>query len=159
MIQEPNRAQHTYVQELHGPPEAVFPLLCPVREREWVPGWNPSRVLTRSGIAELGCVFVTPAGRAEATWIVTRYEPPRTIEFVKHTPGETIGMIGIELRPGPDGSTRATVTYAYTSLGPAGDGVVAAFTAEHYRAFMREWETNLNRFLARAPAGGDAPGS
>jgi hypothetical protein len=37
-VRPPRRAQHTYVQALRAAPAEVFPLLCPVREREWVPG-------------------------------------------------------------------------------------------------------------------------
>jgi len=28
-----------YAQNIHAPPQAVFPLLCPVREGEWLDGW------------------------------------------------------------------------------------------------------------------------
>jgi hypothetical protein len=41
----------------------------------------------------------------------------------------------------------ADITYSHTSLGPAGDELVAKFTAEYYQKFMRAWETALNHFL------------
>ena len=34
LILPPVRAAHTYTQHLAAPPEAVFPLLCPVRQAE-----------------------------------------------------------------------------------------------------------------------------
>ena len=48
--------------------EQRFPLLCPVREREWLAGWNPTIVHTKSGVAEPGCGFVTigPEGVVDA---------------------------------------------------------------------------------------------
>ena len=58
-IRAPNRVTHTYKQRLHGAMSKVFPLLCPVREAEWIDGWNPIVVLTQSGYAEQDCVFVT----------------------------------------------------------------------------------------------------
>jgi hypothetical protein len=39
------------------------------------------------------------------------------------------------------------VTYTYTALSPAGEDDVGAFTAATYRAFMEEWERELNHFL------------
>src|SRR5262245_10938344 len=63
-------------------PADVFPLLCPVREREWIDGWDADVLHAESGHAELGCVFVARlAGGHEATYVVTRYEPPRAIAF------------------------------------------------------------------------------
>jgi hypothetical protein len=48
-IQPPARAVHTYVQRLVAGPERVFPLLCPVREADWIEGWNPLQVPERIG--------------------------------------------------------------------------------------------------------------
>ena len=63
-IRPPNRVTHTYTQRLVAPPAAVFPLLCPVREADWIDGWNPLLVLSHSGLAEPDCVFVTDAAAA-----------------------------------------------------------------------------------------------
>ncbi len=38
------------------------------------------------------------------------------------------------------------------NLGPAGDAFVASFTEEHYRQFMREWETRINHYLDHGTA-------
>lgn len=146
-VTPPVRARHSYLQRLVRPPREVFPLLCPVREAEWIPGWAPRLVLSNSGTAEGGAVFITP-GEPEAVWTVTRYEPPERIAFIKVTPGVTVGQVGIVLRPDADGGTYADVTYAYTSLGtPEGDAAVAAFTADAYGEAMKLWERRLNHFL------------
>lgn len=39
-IRQPKRVRHSYTQSLIAPPGKVFPLLCPVREKEWVSDWN-----------------------------------------------------------------------------------------------------------------------
>lgn len=146
-IVAPTRARHSYVQRLAAPPERVFPLLCPVREVEWVNGWCPRRVISESGVAEAGCVFLTPEpGGRESVWVVTRHEPAARVSFLKVTPGVTVGEIDIRLSEA-EGGTAAEVSYAYTALGPEGESAVAAFTADGYRAFMREWEAELNHFL------------
>ena len=73
-IVPPNRVIRSYVQRLDGPSSAVFPLLCPVREAEWIVGWDPRLVVTASGVAERDCVFVTEASPHEAVWYVTRHD-------------------------------------------------------------------------------------
>jgi len=147
-IQVPRRARHTYTQKLAGTLEQVFPLLCPVRECEWVSDWDPLCVISKSGVAEVDCVFVTAAEPHDAIWYVTRHEAAAGfVEMLKITPEVTACRLTVQLRPAPGGCT-AEVTYCHTSLGPAGDSFVAAFTPEFYAGFMREWESSMNRFLA-----------
>lgn len=146
-IQPPNRVQHSYVQRLEAAPEVVFPLLCPVREAEWLEGWDPRLVLTDSGFAEEGCVFVTQAEPDDAIWFITRHEAGTgCVEMVKITPQVTACRLRIELANAPHGCD-ATVTYSHTSLGPAGDEFVAAFNAAYYLDFMQAWERAMNHFL------------
>ncbi len=133
-VTTPHRVSHTYTQRLIGEPSAVFPLLCPVREADWLDGWDPISVITRSGVAEPDCVFVTPATPNDAIWYVTQHDPQRGfVEMLKITPLVTACRLTIQLRPIATGS-EATVTYTHTSLGPEGDAFVAAFTAEYLRA-------------------------
>ena len=146
IVTPPVRAIRTYTQHLHAPPEAVMPLLCPVRERDWAVGWEPVEVWSSSGVAEPDCVFVTP-GEPQAIWMVTRLEPAEHfVEMVKITPGVTACRLTIQLSPAADGC-RAEVCYRHTSLGPAGDRFVAGFTEEHYRELMQQWEAELNHYL------------
>jgi hypothetical protein len=151
-IVKPKRVSHTYVQRLLAGPEVVFPLLCPVLEAEWVEGWDPLLVASNSGVAEPDCVFVTAAKPHDAIWYVTRHEPARgCVEMVKITPQVTACRLSIQLEAVP-GGCEAVVTYTHTSLGPEGDAFVAEFTAERYRDFMREWESQMNAYLARTRA-------
>lgn len=146
-IVKPQRIGHSYTQHLRGRPEDVFPLLCPVREADWVNGWDPRLVITATGIAEDGCVFMTGPADNEAIWVVTLYEPPGRIEFLKVTPDETLARITIWLRSETSGETLADVTYEYTALSKRGARVITDFTAEHYTDFMVEWEQELNHYL------------
>jgi hypothetical protein len=151
----PNRVSHTYVQRLVAPPSAVFPLLCPVREAEWIEGWDPIDVWSRSGVAEADCVFTTaaPAGAAhDAIWYITRHEPEAGhVEMLKITPGVTACRLTIQLSATAAGS-EAAVSYMHTSLGRAGDVFVAGFTPEYYLQFMRDWEARINHFLRTGTA-------
>jgi hypothetical protein len=146
-ITKPNRATHTYTQQLCAPPARVFPLLCPVRETEWADGWLPELAISCSGIAERDCVFITPEKPGKAIWYTTRHEPENWfVEMLKIVPGVTACRLEIRLTPNADGCF-ADVTYSHTSLGAAGDEFVAGFTADSYQKFMRIWEKELNHFL------------
>ncbi len=151
-IAAPVRVTRTFAQRYDASPDRVFPYLCPVREAEWVEGWDPSLVVTASGIAEKDCAFVT--SEPDAVWIVTEYDPPRRIEFVKVAPGLTVARIGIVLSAAGAHGTRADVTYSHTALSEAGERFVEGFTEEHYEAFMKGWEAALSARLAmqRPPA-------
>ena len=130
----------------------MFPLLCPVREADWIAGWDPRLVITASGTAEPDCVFVTPGAPADAVWFVTRHAPADGfVEMLKITPGLTACRLTIQVRPAAGGS-EADVTYSHTSLGPAGDEFVTAFSDAHYRAFMQDWEARLNHYLRHGSA-------
>jgi hypothetical protein len=147
LVAKPNRVTRTYTQHLVAPPQRVFPTLCPVVEAEWLDGWDPSLVLSESGVAEPDCVFTTPAENGDAIWFVTRHEPENGfVEMIKITPGVTACRLSIQLSPTPTGSD-AQVTYSHTSLGPEGDVFVAAFGEAYYADFMRDWERRLNHFL------------
>lgn len=146
-ISRPVRVSRTYIQHLVAEPSRVFPLLCPVREAEWIEGWDPVAVWSDSGLAEPDCVFVTAADGQDAIWFVTRHEPTQgLVEMLKVTPGVTACKLSIRLDRDPVG-TAASVTYCYTSLGPAGDEFLDAFTEEYYARFMRDWESRLNHYL------------
>jgi hypothetical protein len=146
-ISKPKRVTRTYVQRLVADPAHVFPLLCPVREADWLEGWDPIAVWSESGVAEDDCVFVTPSDKGEAIWYVTRHEPAAgKVEMLKITPGVTACKLTIRLTPSAAG-TEAEVTYMHTSLGPVGDAFIDAFTEEFYLRFMRDWEARLNHYL------------
>jgi hypothetical protein len=156
-IVKPIRVTRSYTQKLVAAPDAVFPLLCPVREADWIAGWDPLQVVSASGVAEPDCVFTTAAHPVDAIWYITRHEPDAGfVEMLKISPGVTACRLTIQLRAVTDGSD-AVVTYRHTSLGPEGDAFVAAFTEDHYREMMRNWETRLNHYLRHGkalPAGG-----
>jgi hypothetical protein len=147
-IVKPHRVTRRYTQNLNAPPDQVFPLLCPVREAEWVNGWHPRLVISHSGIAETDCVFITAAGPQEAIWMVTVHDPENHhLEIIKVIPGIVVGRIEIRLATAPGGAT-AEISYSFTSLGLDGDRVVSEFTQEHFDEFMLTWETELNHFMA-----------
>jgi hypothetical protein len=147
-IEHPFRVAHSYTQNLRGPAELVFPLLCPVREADWIEGWSPSLVITASGAAERDCVFITGTGAETAIWVITEHDPERgRIEFVRTTPGTAVTRIMIDVRAVNGDRCTADVCYQHTALSAAGEQAMSTLTAEHFRGFMRIWEDRLNHYL------------
>src|SRR5579859_4463399 len=151
-----NRVVHEYVQTNPATPEKVFPLLCPVREADWLPGWEYRLVHSNSGVAELGCVFTTPnrpaaepgSQPAETTWIVTEYDPAGLrIAYVWIVPGRIITELRIQLATGEGEETRTRIRYRYTGLSPEGNRELEGYDREWFEAKMRNWETCINHYL------------
>ena len=151
-IVKPNRKKHGYAQQLNAPPEAVFPLLCPVLEADWVPGWMPELVISHSGVCEQECIFITPtelsSEHENPIWIITKYDPGIwTVEMYKVVPRHTISKLEISLVESSSTSTTAHISYEITSIGKEGDKFMEEFTEKWYEAFMVEWEKAMNHYL------------
>jgi hypothetical protein len=149
---KPRRVKHTFTQSIKGTPEQVFPLLCPVREADWIPGWTTDWVISNTGVAEQDCIFQTPprpgAGGAASIWVITHHdEDAFEVEMIKVTPAFTVGKLQIKLSAQGKTSTNATIAYEFTSLGPLGDTYLEGFTAQWYEKFMRVWEKQMNHYL------------
>jgi hypothetical protein len=101
-------------------PEVVFPLLCPVREYEWLDGWECEMVYTQSGVADRGCIFKRCFGDVPETWHVNVYEPPQRIEYLVFAPDTLITRLTIELTGTGRGRTQLRWRRLFTSFSPAG---------------------------------------
>lgn len=143
------RVSHEYVQANNALPEEVFPLLCPVREADWAPDWRYRIIYSKSGLAEAGCVFMTPnEDSSETTWMVTDFDPTAfCIGFAWMNPGLVTAQIRIVLTRNARGTTSAHISYTYTGLSPAGNREVERYDEQWFRHKMRSWETAINHYL------------
>jgi len=147
-VEKPRRVRRSFTQHLCAPADTVFPLLCPVRETEWVNDWRPKLVITDSGVAEPGCIFVTPGIPEDALWLMRVHDPvEHHLEIIKIIPGMVIGTITVAIAADGKAACTADISYAYTALSEHGKRAIAEFTDEHFRGFMKTWETELNHFL------------
>lgn len=137
-------------QTINAAPDAVFPLLCPVREAEWLDGWQYTMIHSRSGLVEEGAVFSTPGdGEADTTWIVTRHDPAqRTVEFTRFTPESRLCVLRIRVTPYEPERSRVDIAYTYVALTPAGEAFLERLTEDSFRGAMAFWEDSMNHWLA-----------
>jgi hypothetical protein len=143
------RVSHAYEQINCATPEKVFPLLCPVREADWVLGWQYRMIYAKSGVAEDGCVFTTPNDDgSEATWIVIEYDPVAfRVGFAWVNPGLLACLIRIQLTSDGQGNTKASIGYHYTGLSPEGNAEVERYDQRWFQHKMRSWEGAINHYL------------
>jgi hypothetical protein len=120
-----NRVVYEDCFDLPAAPEQVFPLLCPVREHDWIPGWRAEIVYSRSGFAELDCVFTTDQpNEGRRTWICTRYEPHRAIGYTAFSSTGYLMRLEVGLEAAEGGGTRVSWTRRFIAISPEGNAWV-----------------------------------
>lgn len=134
-------------------PEAVFPMLCPVREYEYIPPWECDIVYLDSGLAEDGGVFTThfsADGPQKDVWVISRHEANRAIEFVRVS-GLRSMIYRIELRGTEDGGTVARWEQTITGLNEEGNQHVQTLQQSDFIAMLAQMQEWLQDYLAAHP--------
>lgn len=141
----------SYRQINNAKPGDVFPLLCPVREQEWLDGWEHTMIFSTSGYAEKGCVFSTPHHYDVTTfWYITEYDRiHHRVEFIRVTPDVEIVKLTICLTDNGNETTASDITYQYTPISESRREHLrsAAFDRE-FEQDMAWWEKSINHYLA-----------
>jgi hypothetical protein len=138
---------NSFVQQYQSPPSKVFPLLCPVREYEWIEPWQCEILNSTSGIAEKNCVFRTrfPGDSSDDVWVISHYEPNTKIEFVRVNALRTM-CLSITLTDNGEGTTRAVNEQLLVGLSEEGNQLLDKI-AEGFSFEMRMGEAMLNHYL------------
>ena len=139
----------SYMQTNNGNIKDVFPLLCPVREADWLDGWTYKMIHSKSGLIEQDCVFTTPHhGQQETIWQVTQYDAENyKIEFLRVTPGENIVKINIGLEEVDNEQTTVFIDYQFTALSEKQNNFIENKLETEFNASMQWWEKAINHYL------------
>ena len=123
--------------------KTIWPLLCPVREYDWIETWDCKILHSESGFNESGCTFTTdlPSEGGKEVWLTSRYDPHQRLEFVRTNAIRIIHFV-VKLKPAGKG-TRLTWTQLVTALNEQGNDYVA----NKPKAFATQM-TMLERMLA-----------
>lgn len=136
-----------HIMKIDARPDAVFPLLCPVREAEWIDGWSYEMIHSESGLAELGCVFKTNREpENEAYWIMTRCSSPHEAEYVRFVTGKMFVMLSFKLFETECG-TDIGVTYSFTGVTDKGNAFVETMVPKYIDVAIKHMEASLNHFV------------
>lgn len=149
MLNDQRRIVRIYRQTLHGEKEEIFHLLCPVREKEWLQGWDYDMIYSSSGMAEKGCVFQTNNEFGSYQWIITKHDTQRfEIQFVKFIEDKMVVLLDISLEDGETDSVYCYIRYTFTALK---DEIINNMheenKVENFNRHMKLWEDSLNYFL------------
>ena len=143
------KATKEYCQTIYALPDKVFPLLCPVREAEWLDGWRYTMIYSKSGLVEEGAVFSTPnPGEPDTVWVVTKHNSSKfRVQFARFTHQSRICVLDIGVRLRDESSSYVDITYKYTGISLAGNKFIDEITDDVFCADMKHWENSVNYFL------------
>jgi len=127
----------------------VFPLLCPVREKDWLYDWEYEMICSESGLIEKGCVFTTAHhGKHATVWYVTEYDKDNfSIEFLRLTPKSEVVKINIKLKETENYHTETKITYEYTPLNKERSDYLKLNIDKDFENMMLFWEKAVNHYL------------
>jgi hypothetical protein len=119
-----------YVHDLRVPADQVFPLLCPVREYEWIDDWRCELVHTTSGVVEKGCIFVTESpSEGRTLWVTSVHDPAaRRVEFVRVNLERLVTLMSLRVEPNGAGC-RLHAGFTLVALDASGQAIVDAVRA------------------------------
>jgi len=143
------RIKRHYRQTIDASPEVIFPLLCPVREAEWLDGWQYRMIYSESGLAEKGAVFSTShQGEQDTVWVITKQDPENhEIQFARFTPESKVCVLDISVMANDPVSSFVDITYTYTGITKAGNEFIDKYTDEEFLHMAMFWEKSMNHWL------------
>ncbi len=120
-------------------PEQVFPLLCPVREYEWIDGWDCKLIYSESGFVEEGCIFTTHfPDDGPMVWVTTLHDAiTRRVEFVRFSAGVKVLKMQLRVDEAGEGTSNLSIKYTLTALSGEGNTMVDQLVASKGDYFKR----------------------
>ncbi len=138
-----------YIQTINAEPARVHSLICPVKEAEWLEGWDYDLIFSHSGFAEKGCVFISrSADEKDTIWLITKRDDAacETV-FARITPDSRVAEVTVRIEDGGKHTSRVHITYTITALTEEGNMFIENFTEENFVKDMKFWEATMNHYL------------
>jgi hypothetical protein len=137
----------------------LFPLLCPVREYEWIPDWRCTMMYSDSGVAERNAVFMTRSRfHRKVMWTTITYEPDHLIEYLLVMGSDAMVRLSISLEEGGGQGTKVTWRMLFTAVSPLAKlALHADFSEEEFQALLRKREKELNTYFEKGAVFTPAP--
>ncbi len=129
--------------------EEVFPLLCPKREEEWIPGWECETIWSNSGYNEEDAIFRTmkPYG-TELYWTTLQYDiENNVVDFLITAPRLYMLRFKIHIHAIGHGILSLTFTQVFTSISEKGNAFLERYESEDFKERLRGLEEFMNQHL------------
>jgi hypothetical protein len=149
---EAKKIERSHTVHLNGKPETIFPLLCPVREEDWIPGWENNTyelVYSHSGYNEEGCIFKTNfLYGSESLWTTIFFdEKDFKVEFLVNVKERMIYRLSISLQRVGTLESTGTFKYVYTATNESGNEFIDGFTQDACINTTVHFEQMINHYL------------
>lgn len=110
--------------------EDFFPLLCPAREADWIPGWTAEILYSEAeGFVSPNCVFrtdVTNMAWGAGLWYFIGYEKNKFVEVLRKNTN-TIMQMRIEAKENTDGTVTGTCHITNSAITKDGNQEIQEF--------------------------------
>ena len=129
--------------------EEVFPLLCPKREEEWIPGWKCETIWSNTGYNEEGAIFKTtrPYG-TELYWTTLQYDiRSKIVDFLITAPRLYMFRFKIKVEEIGNGGLSITFTQIFTSISEEGNILLKGYESEDFNERLKQLERFMNSYL------------
>ena len=146
---EVKRETRLYVANIKHPASTIFPLICPTKEYDWLDGWECDLLYSRSGIAELDCVFRCRVlnQKLDETWVIDVFEPNEKVQFSIFMEGCVLRWC-ISLFEKADGTTtESTWHMTITAFNEKGHQFLTENSPVHFSSKMKIFEAMINHYL------------
>ncbi len=140
------RVTTDYTVTITSSPDYIFPLLCPVEELKWIPGWKYDLIYSESGKNENNCIFAEYMTgphflgnkKIERTlWTTTQHD---TINHIIHFLIVNAFLhIKLEVELMPDGKDKTNIKWT----------MIATSVNEQINSLMNEEMINKMNFMLK----------
>ena len=140
----------------NAPLERVAPLFGAEKEKLWAPDWNPQFIYPLPANDQQGMVFAVQHGHLRSVWVNTQFDLKNgQVQYAYVIPDALVTLITLKLIP-EGNQTKVQVEYDRTALSAETEPHVQHL-AEQDRKSGPEWEAQINDYLDKNKAVGNAP--
>ena len=130
----------------------IFPLLCPKKEEEWIPGWECDVVSSNSGYNEENALFRTdkPYG-TELYWYTIAYDiVHKRVEFLVTASHLYFLRFTIGISNPETSESIITFTQRFSSVSENGVALIEQYKQEDYQAKLQKLGDFMAHYLRGA---------
>lgn len=128
-----SKTAHTLIPvSIDASVDTVFPLVSPIEEYKWIPGWKCKLIHYPRDIIALGAIFYEISSapflignyNGKTTWTVVEYEPENYKLHFRLDNKKSSSLYKIELSDDGQGKTKGNLDFTYTAINKKGNQLV-----------------------------------
>ncbi len=130
--------------------DRVFPLLCPKKEEEWIPGWECEVIFSESGYNEEGAIFKTiKAYGTELIWHTNAYDKDAgLVDFLITANGLFLFRFIIRVTK-KNGLLILNFDQTFTSISEKGKQFIREYESDNFQSRVDKLKKLMDDYLAR----------